>query len=288
MTPRKYREVRVRSWDRLRDVIEHSQYQSWAFRGQANAEWPLYSSISRYLQSYKVHPDAWAEQESRILRIFKRKAHLLLTHLPDEDDSFQWLGLMQHHGAPTRLLDFTWSPYVAAFCALERATDEAAVWAVSPSRLNTRRPRKTRGNPQPKHEEMAPWVRGGYETYFLPNTNRIVVAGEPHRMNERLVAQSGTFLMAGVLDEPIEALAPREAIAKFILDARVIRRTAMAELYRMNISNATLFPGLDGLARSLAYELETHWAFDPITMKRRPGFYMEEQHTNEAEVKRDV
>ena len=112
MTPRKYREVRVRSWDRLRDVIEHSQYQSWAFRGQANAEWPLYSSISRYLQSYKVHPDAWAEQESRILRIFKRKAHLLLTHLPDEDDSFQWLGLMQHHGAPTRLLDFTWSPYV--------------------------------------------------------------------------------------------------------------------------------------------------------------------------------
>jgi hypothetical protein len=34
--------------------------------------------------------------------------------------------------------------------------------------------------------------------------------------------------------------------------------------------------------------LETHWAFDPITMKRRPGFYMEEQHTNEVEVKRDV
>ena len=284
MTAKRYREVRIRSWDRLRDVMEHSRYQSWAFRGQADAEWSLYSSISRYLQSYKIHPDAWAEQESRILRIFKRKAHLLLTHLPDEDDSFQWLGLMQHHGAPTRLLDFTWSPYVAAFFALERATDEAAVWAVSPSRLNTRRPaRKTRANPQPKNEEMAPWVRGGYETYFLPNTNRIVVAGEPHRMNERLVAQSGTFLMAGVLDEPIEALAPREAVAKFILDARVIRRSAMAELYRMNISNATLFPGLDGLARSLAYELETHWAFDPITMKRRPGFVTSERHKSEGE-----
>ena len=40
----------------------------------------------------------------------------------------------------------------------------------------------------------------------------------------------------------------------------------MRELYNMNISNATLFPGLDGLARSLAYELEFHWAFDPITM----------------------
>ena len=51
----------------------------------------------------------------------------------------------------------------------------------------------------------------------------------------------------------------------------------------MNISNATLFPGLDGLARSLAYELETHWAFDPITMKRRPGFVTSERHTSEGE-----
>jgi hypothetical protein len=264
--------------------MEHSKYQSWAFRGQASAEWPLYSSISRYLQSYNVHPDAWSEQESRILRIFKRKAHLLLTHLPDEDDSFQWLGLMQHHGAPTRLLDFTWSPYVAAFFALERATAEAALWAVSPSLLNTRRAKaRSRAKPQAKPEEMAPWVRGGYETHFLPNVNRIVVAGEPHRMNERLVAQSGTFLMAGVLDEPIEALAPPEGIVKFVLDARVIRRSAMAELYRMNISNATLFPGLDGLARSLAYELETHWAFDPITMKKRPGFFTDEKNTSEGE-----
>ena len=41
---------------------------------------------------------------------------------------------------------------------------------------------------------------------------------------------------------------------------RVIRRSAMAELNRINICNATLFPGLDGLARSLAYELETRWA----------------------------
>lgn len=40
----------------------------------------------------------------------------------------------------------------------------------------------------------------------------------------------------------------------------------------MNISNATLFPGLDGLARSLAFELEHHWAFNPITMATRPGY----------------
>jgi hypothetical protein len=45
----------------------------------------------------------------------------------------------------------------------------------------------------------------------------------------------------------------------------------MHELYRMNITQATLFPDLDGLARSLAYELEYHWAFDPRTMNSRRG-----------------
>ena len=51
-------------------------------------------------------------QEERIARIFQRKAHLFLTHIPERSDTFQWLALMQHHGAPTRSLDFTWSPYV--------------------------------------------------------------------------------------------------------------------------------------------------------------------------------
>jgi hypothetical protein len=69
------------------------------------------------------------------LRIFQKKAHLFLTHIPERSDTFQWLALMQHHGAPTRLLDFTWSRHVAAFFALERTTKRAAVWAVNPKRL---------------------------------------------------------------------------------------------------------------------------------------------------------
>jgi hypothetical protein len=40
----------------------------------------------------------------------------------------------------------------------------------------------------------------------------------------------------------------------------------------MNINSASLFPGLDGLARSLAYELEHHWAFDPKTTRKHKGF----------------
>lgn len=78
--------------------------------------------------------------------------------------------------------------------------------------------------------------------------------------------------MPGVLDEPIEKLVPSDCIVKFILATELMRQEAMAELYAMNINNASLFPGLDGLARSLAYELEHHWAIDPRTMAKRPGY----------------
>lgn len=264
-------ELHYDTWEEFRNTVQRPEYASWAFRGQSDATWPLFSSLSRYLISFSVHPDAWVQQETRILRIFKRKAHLLLEQIPTDKDSFEWLALMQHHGAPTRLLDFTWSPFVAAFFALERARDAAAVWALFPPRVSKQRVRTLRPSQRTKRGEVAPWVEGGYEKHFLPNRNRLVVIGEPHRMNQRLIAQSGTFVMPGVLDEPVDALIPR-GLVKFVLNAKKMRRRAMAELYQMNISNATLFPGLDGLARSLAYELEFHWAFDPVTMKTRPGY----------------
>src|SRR5215831_2254179 len=80
-----------------------------------------------------------AIQERRILSLFKRKAHLFLDYIPADTDYFQWLGIMQHHGAPTRLIDFTWSPTVAAFFALESAKpgDKCAVWAIAVPKLWT-------------------------------------------------------------------------------------------------------------------------------------------------------
>jgi hypothetical protein len=87
-----------------------------------------------HVTSWHFHVDrrAWAEQEERILRIFKRKAVHFVEEVPDRQDDFEWLALMQDHGAPTRLLDFTWSPYVAAFFALHNTTGEGVIWACNP------------------------------------------------------------------------------------------------------------------------------------------------------------
>jgi FRG domain len=192
-------EIPIESWPEFRSAIEERDLSSWAFRGQALHSWPLFSSLSRYLLECRVHPDAWVQQESRIIRIFKRKSHLLLPRVPDKADTFQWLALMQHHGAPTRLLDFTRSPYVAAFFALERATDDAAVWALHPPTLAPRATRTVRASQNVSEDEIGPWVPGGFERDFLPNTNAIVVIGEPHVMNRRLVAQGGTFAIPGMI-----------------------------------------------------------------------------------------
>ena len=263
-----YREHRLDSWDRFLKIITDSPYTNWAFRGERHGRWPLQTSLTRYLSDFGVDPHAWPEQERRILRIFKRKAQQYLAQPPALDDDFQWLALMQHHGAPTRLLDFTWSPYVAAFFALERATAEACVWALNPTELSARKPRKgTRTSPR-----MDPRIAGNYARYYLKGNRVFLWVGEPDIMNRRLIAQSGTFAVPGVLDRPVEDILtqypdPANMIAKFILPAYKMRETGLRELYRMNITFATLFPDLDGLARSLAYELEFHWAYNPKTME---------------------
>jgi FRG domain-containing protein len=260
---RSFRVFQLESWEAFLRLVTQPPYSHWAFRGERDERWPLYSSLSRYLQNFGVVPRAWPAQEERILRIFKRKAHQFLPMAPEWEDDFQWLALMQHHGAPTRLIDFTWSPYVAAFFALERTLADGVVWAMNPARIDSSRA------PQPVR--MDPRIKGNFARYFLKGKRRFIWLGEPYTMNQRLIAQSGTFVVPAAIDIPVEEILSNSdaenVLAKIILK-NAVRETGMRELYRMNITYATLFPDLDGLAKSMGYELEFHWAYNPRTMEK--------------------
>jgi len=271
-----YEEIEIGSWERFHEVVLSSRYANWAFRGQSDANWPLDSTLRRRLRTTRINPEAWIDQESRVIRIFQRKAHLFLEHIPTEDDTFQWLAIMQHHGAPTRLLDFTWSPYVAAFFALENAAGDSAIWAASPPALS--RPLQwTSARKQMNPEEIGPWDKGNFEKYFLPNKRNFIVYGEPRIMNQRLISQSGTFIIPSTLARPVEDIVstyprPKDVLVKFILKTRNIRERAMLELYTMNVTYYSLFPGLDGLGRSMGYECEYSWSRNLHTLQPLPGY----------------
>ena len=258
----------VRSWTEFIDIIQSWQgFRNWCFRGQGDAAWTLRPSLSRHIEVSKVFHKAWPRQEERIRRIFERKSHLFITDTPQADE-LEWLALMQHYGAPTRLLDFTWSPYVAAFFALERATTDAAIWAVNlPLLWNIHERQRIDGV---NVEEADPRDADAFKKYYLPNKRAFVWQGDPFRMPQRVIAQSGTFLVPSHLGMTVEDIIARypgrgELLIKFVLPVTKLRPEAMSSLYDMNITQATLFPGLDGLARSMAYEFEYSWEVDLAT-----------------------
>jgi hypothetical protein len=214
---------------------------------------------------------------------FQRRAHLYVPQIPSELPHLEWMALMRHYGAPARLLDFTRSPYVAAFFACQGLPSPSsqnpdgfsAIWAIDAGQLNSAARRGTK----------EPLV--GYDTTFdnlALTTDRpaLVIATEPFRMNERLTNQQGLFLCTNALAYPFETSLKymlwkadhydrykicKNRIAKLVIhpDARpkVIR-----ELFRMNISWATLMPGLGGFAQSLGTNLWSAELLEAIRVKK--------------------
>lgn len=100
------------------------------YRGQANAAWNLEPKMLR--PANPNHPP-----EQHIINRFKQSAAYLLASKPITD--FDWLFLMQHHGMPTRLLDWSEGPLIALYFAVNEHPDaDGALWVLAPCELNKR------------------------------------------------------------------------------------------------------------------------------------------------------
>ncbi|HET6423118.1 MAG TPA: FRG domain-containing protein [Planctomycetaceae bacterium] len=93
---------------------------TYVFRGQSNAAWMYESGISR-LFDRGSKARRRIEIERQLLADFKRNAARFVDPIPKDD--WHWLAIAQHHGVPTRLLDWTRDPLVALFFASEPSTD---------------------------------------------------------------------------------------------------------------------------------------------------------------------
>jgi hypothetical protein len=181
---------------------------------------------------------------------------------------------MRHFGAPTRLLDWTYSFFVALYFACEqaKASQECTIWALDSKWCRHR------------SEELAPSIRSGDSTWPPPTVDQLVsfmhrlsclnepfvYPVNPFYLNERLVVQQGVFTWPGTIrvsfEENLVAMGDtHNNIYKIDIAPKAVR-ACLYELHRMNISRATLYPGLDGFSSSLNIRLavpETLYQDDP-------------------------
>lgn len=234
--------------------------RSYVYRGQSDARWSLDPSFTRLCRALGLDRARANEVESRALRIFQERAHLHLRRaiLP-KVGLLDWWTLMQHHRAPTRTLDWTHSPLVALYFAVgDNWNVDGAVWAFQRRRLTDQTEAKY-GTLADSTLIVEPetWFGAGQPTLR-------VLAFDRARLTERMVAQQGAFTVCQdiLADHAVaieDAVPPTEPIAKnqisILLQKVVIpsahKKPFLKRLQMMNITADALFPGVDGLGRSI-------------------------------------
>ena len=251
-----FEELYIPTWEEAKQYFTNllNENDFWIFRGHYKSEWKLQPSLERILSNKPLD----LAIESKIILEFQRRAHQYLPsrHLPQS--LLEWIALMQHHGSPTRMLDWTQSPYIAAFIAFENVYKEKgdiAIWAIDSLWLKQVSIEKIKsGNNNidlkniKKDSEIIKLVNAGF---------KVVFPLEPTIMNERLTIQQALFLFPSgkklSFEENLKDYVVNDSkkYIKKIIVPKSQGLSCLIELHRMNINAATLFPGLDGFARSL-------------------------------------
>lgn len=261
------REQRITSIDELLKTF-NSFNNHFIYRGQSSAAWPLQSSLERVIGS------AWCAEQARIfedysLNLFQTKFHLYDRENIAPNSKLEWLSIMQHYGVPTRLVDFTESPYVALYFALETyqpATKaDLSVYALDYTAVMDASIAHIRGKDS-SFVETRESVARKQDKIFDETVDRfaydIVWVTEPRRHNLRLDRQGGCFVMSGNRETRIaDALnLPSYSTCDFVkcvINASLYP-AIFALLRKMNVTSKSLYGDLDGLARAIRMELQVY------------------------------
>ncbi len=187
------------SWDEF--CRWSSELDGWGFRGQREAGWPLQTSLERVIRVAYFHGNNGGHHNldretegQELLRRFQEQAPRYIHSLPPKDDMGSWLALMQHYGAPTRLLDWTDSAYVALYFAIEKQGAIPAIWAIDLNWLERRgRELLTSKGLPPVPFALEP-RRHCLNAVLSAKKMPLIVRIDPLENNPRMVVQRGFFL----------------------------------------------------------------------------------------------
>lgn len=287
---RAFVETRIVEWNDL-FLLNQKFMANFIFRGQGDSSWGLKTSLERLIESHHASLSKgdllYHIYESEMLKEFQWKYPSYEKNLiPQNNEYLEWLSIMQHYGAPTRLLDFSYSMYVALFMAMDNAfSDEYSLWCINSNVLISSIKDEFIAQ---KHTKIATADELENFAYFLANSsisdkyladkNRWLLPIRPHLCNERISRQQGLFLVPSSITVPFEEilksyynndlhlelpiseliewsnLPNSSQTAISILKINIGKENKLRltnALCQMNITSETMYPGLVGLAQSV-------------------------------------
>lgn len=248
-------EVTVTSWLDLHEKLFQSVWQAdirrfraqIAYRGLNDAASELTTSLMRL-------GDGYVRLERHLLRNFRKYAH---RDAVQYDSTWNWLTLAQHHGLPTRMLDWTFSPYVAMHFATadaDRFGCDGAIWAVDYVKVHQTLPAALRREQEKEGAdlftvEMLEHVAPSIEALAQISSEPFILFMEPPSIDDRVANQYALLAVPSRADVRVDLwLADRpDFYVKYIIPAE-LKWEIRDKLDQANVTERVLFPGLDGLS----------------------------------------
>lgn len=239
-------------------VSDHTSFARplW-FRGVRDANHGLIPSLYRHPNIHD--PEKLKDLEAELMAKFRHRAPPFVEQLPSE--AFPLLFLMQHYGVPTRLLDWTENPYVAAFFAVENArledsatAPDAAIWVLDPLMLNAT---SLQNHTADRVLSIDDDLLHAYEPKMLfKNAAKLPIAVGGVHNSRRIVAQRGSFVLFGTNTHPMNTDATLSALPNLFFKLVIpgdMKQALRDSLFVTGFTDSVVYPDLDGLAREIRY-----------------------------------
>lgn len=231
-------------------VRMHPQF---LFRGQSDKSWSLMPSLTRIMVRKNISRKKALQLERELVNKFSISANnlidikntiaLSLTRATNggQLDFLGWFPIMQHFQAPTRCLDWTTSYLVALYFACQGLDTDGVVWVVDFNKATDQ------GLIQIGTKDFTKLL---FEESSKEDIQMFISV---YNTNDRIESQQGRFsICTNPLSNHESLLKKYEAIDEKIIIPKEYKEQILIHLYSMNINAKTLFPGLDGLGKSMA------------------------------------
>ncbi|HEY3054375.1 MAG TPA: FRG domain-containing protein [Thermoanaerobaculia bacterium] len=249
-------DIRVKSWIELQEAVFENSWQSAISRFRSNFVFRGAPRASHGLDT-SLQTGGFEDHELHLLTSFRKYAVESAVH---GDWVWNWLSLAKHHGLPTRLLDWTYSPYVAMHFAtydVRHFGEDGAIWCVDYRKTNEMLPKPLRAVLD-QHDvnifttEMINGVATTLDEFDAMSKHEFVLFFEPPSLDERIVNQFALFSLPSSATLSLEGLLKqREAAYRRIVFPAQLKWEVRDKLDQVNITERVLFPGLDGLSQWL-------------------------------------